>query len=66
MHGDQLCSIGKGAFHLNFRQHFRYAGHDVFPGQEGGSIAHQVRDGAAIANAFQYGGGNVCHCLGVV
>jgi hypothetical protein len=58
MHRHQLGAVGKGGFHLDFRDHLRNAFHDVGAGEDGRALAHQFGDALAVARTFQNGAGD--------
>ena len=44
VHGDQLCTIGKCALHLDLSDHLGYPLHHVVARQNGGTVPHQIGD----------------------
>jgi len=66
MHGDEFGAVGEGRFDLYLGDHFRNAVHHVLAREQRGAVAHELGDGAAVAGAFQDGGGDEGDGFGVV
>ena len=58
MNSDEFRPIRERALDLQFGNHLRHAGHDIFLLEERSAMAHEVRHRAPITNAFQNRGSN--------
>ena len=58
MNCDEFRPIRERALDLQFGNHLRHAGHDIFLLEEGGAMAHEVRHRTPIADTFQNRGSN--------
>nr|GEU28209.1 hypothetical protein [Tanacetum cinerariifolium] len=66
MNRNELAAVGESGFHLDVRDHFGDAVHDVLARQDGLPFGHQLRHGLAVARTFHDGARDQRHRLGII
>src|SRR5262245_57318508 len=66
VYGDELRAVGERRLDLDLGNHLGHALHHLVASQYGRAEAHQVRDRASVASAFEDRGGDECRGLRVI